>query len=80
MVNTEVACVCVSSCELLPPSLRPSSLPPTTTHTHTGEVLQEVRREFVLQRGKQAPYDIKYALSDGRTKLKMLEETIGFTR
>jgi hypothetical protein len=45
-----------------------------------GEVLQEVRREFNLQRAKEAPYDIKYALSDGRTKLKMLQEAIGFTK
>lgn len=45
-----------------------------------GEVLQEVRREFHQQRSKEAAYDIKYALSDGRNKLKMLEEAIGFTR
>lgn len=45
-----------------------------------GEVLSEVRREFSLQRGKEAPYDIKFALSDGRNKLKMLEEAIGFSR
>jgi hypothetical protein len=44
------------------------------------EVLQEVRREFHLQRSKEAAYDIKYALSDGRNKLKMLEEAIGFSR
>lgn len=45
-----------------------------------GEVLQEVRREFHQQRSKEVAYDIKYALSDGRNKLKMLEEAIGFTR
>lgn len=50
-------------------------------HQHTiGDVLKEVRREFNLQRNKEAPYDIKYALSDGRNKLKMLEEAIGFSR
>jgi hypothetical protein len=46
----------------------------------TADVLKEVRREFNLQRNKEAPYDIKYALSDGRTKLKMLQESIGFTK
>uniref|UniRef100_A0A383VL90 Complex 1 LYR protein domain-containing protein n=1 Tax=Tetradesmus obliquus TaxID=3088 RepID=A0A383VL90_TETOB len=44
------------------------------------DVLSEVRREFELQREKAAPYDIKYALSDGRTRLRMLEEAIGFSR
>jgi hypothetical protein len=43
-------------------------------------VLAEVRRGFELQRGKRAPYDIKYALSDGRTRLRCLQETIGFSR
>eukprot|EP00775_Hariotina_reticulata_P001484 gene1484-1824_t len=45
-----------------------------------GEVLAEVRREFELQQGKQEPYDIKYTLSDGRSRLKMLRESIGFSR
>jgi hypothetical protein len=44
------------------------------------DVLAEVRREFELQRAKAAPYDIKYALSDGRMRLRMLEEAIGFSR
>jgi hypothetical protein len=43
-------------------------------------VLREVRRGFELHRGKAAPYDIKYALSDGRNRLKLLEEAIGFSR
>lgn len=47
---------------------------------HAGDMLSEVRREFDLQRHKQAPYDIKYALSDGRTKLRFLQESIGFSR
>ncbi|KAF8055469.1 TTC28 [Scenedesmus sp. PABB004] len=45
-----------------------------------GDVLAEVRREFELQRSRTAPYDIKYALSDGRTRLRYLEEAIGFSR
>jgi hypothetical protein len=44
------------------------------------DVLAEVRREFELQKSKAAPYDIKYALSDGRTRLRFLEEAIGFSR
>jgi hypothetical protein len=58
-------------CLLSDPNLLPAA---------AGEVLAEVRREFALQRGKAAPYDIKYALSDGRNKLKLLEEAIGFSR
>lgn len=45
-----------------------------------GEVLAEVRREFELARPKAAVYDIKFALSDGRTRLRMLQESIGFSR
>jgi hypothetical protein len=44
------------------------------------DVLAEVRREFELQKSKAALYDIKYALSDGRTRLRFLEEAIGFSR
>lgn len=49
-------------------------------HLAAGDVLAEVRREFELQKNKEAPYDIKYALSDGRTRLRYLEEMIGFSR
>ncbi|KAI8467502.1 MAG: hypothetical protein J3K34DRAFT_430229 [Monoraphidium minutum] len=43
------------------------------------EVMAEVRREFKAQIGKRPePYAAKYLLSDGRTKLKLLEEMIGF--
>jgi hypothetical protein len=45
-----------------------------------GEVLTEIRREFELQQGRQELYDIKFALSDGRTRLRMLQESIGFSR
>ena len=44
---------------------------------HTGEVLAEVRREFRLHAGAEDPYAIKYHLSDGRTRLKQLQEMIG---
>jgi hypothetical protein len=42
--------------------------------------MAEVRREFKAQQGAGAarePYAVKYLLSDGRAKLKGLEETIG---
>lgn len=43
--------------------------------------MSEVRREFKGQRGSQKDaYAVKYLLSDGRTKLKMLEEMIGLRR
>lgn len=44
-----------------------------------GEVLAEVRREFRAQQGggRKEPYAVKYLLSDGRTRLKMLDEMIG---
>jgi hypothetical protein len=45
-----------------------------------GEVLGEVRRGFELQRARTAAYDVKYALSDGRNRLKLLQEAIGFSR
>jgi len=44
--------------------------------------MAEVRREFRQQQASKQkdPYAVKYLLSDGRTKLKMLEETIGLSR
>lgn len=34
------------------------------------------RDQFELHRKKTEPYDIKYALSDGREQLKKLQETL----
>ncbi|KIY95694.1 hypothetical protein MNEG_12268 [Monoraphidium neglectum] len=49
--------------------------------SNRGEVMSEVRREFRSQQDPSKPrdaYAVKYLLSDGRTKLKMLQEMIGF--
>jgi hypothetical protein len=46
-----------------------------------GEVSSEVRREFEVHRtSARDAYSIKYLLSDGRTRLKLLHEMIGFRR
>ncbi|GBF98649.1 hypothetical protein Rsub_11643 [Raphidocelis subcapitata] len=48
-----------------------------------GEVLAEVRREFRAGGGAAArrdAYAVKYALSEGRAKLKTLSEMIGLRR
>ena len=45
----------------------------------TGELRQEVRREFDLQRNKRDLYAIKYNLSDGRNRLKQLQTMLAFT-
>jgi hypothetical protein len=52
---------------------------PPPARAQTGEVLAEVRREFRQQQGgpPKDAYAVKYLLSDGRTKLKMLGEMIG---
>ena len=39
-----------------------------------------MRREFELHSKAADAYSIKYHLSDGRTRLKQLEEMIGFRR
>lgn len=54
--------------------------PPILLPIFAADVLVEIRRGFELQRTRSAPYDIKYALSNGRTRLRMLEEAIGFSR
>ena len=51
-----------------------------TPHTQKGEVLAEVRREFKLHSKAEDAYSIKYHLSDGRSRLKQLEEMIGLRR
>lgn len=59
----------------LPPPPR-STRPPRLT---AGEVRSEVRRGFELHRSASEPYAIKYALSEGRTRLKQLSEMIGLS-
>lgn len=61
----------------------PRSCPAPLLHCHdhrAGEVLSEVRRGFDESRAAPDAYATKYALSDGRTRLKQLEEMLGLTR
>lgn len=44
-------------------------------HKLADELMSHARSAFELQRGRTEPYDIKYALSDGREQLKRLRET-----
>lgn len=41
------------------------------------ELLKEIHREFAKQRDVEDLQAIKYLLSDGRTKLKQLQEVLG---
>lgn len=43
------------------------------------EVRKQVRQEFETQKHLDDGYSIKYALSDGRAKLKQLEAMFGMT-
>lgn len=46
--------------------------------TIVAESLQtEIRQEFVKNKDVEDAYGIKYLLSDGRTRLKQLKETLG---
>ena len=42
----------------------------------SGEILEQVRQGFEAQRGEADAYAKKYLLSDGRSQLKMLRETL----
>lgn len=58
----------------------PCITPHRGLHARAGEVRSEMRRGF--EQGRDAPdaYATKYLLSDGRMRLKQLEEMIGFRR
>lgn len=43
-------------------------------------LVAEIQREFGLHKGVTDAYTIKYLLSDGRTRLKQLEEMLGMQR
>jgi hypothetical protein len=43
----------------------------------SGDLYREIRREFELYRAETDLYAIKYHLSDGRARLKLLGEMLG---
>lgn len=45
-------------------------------HHPPGELLAQVRHEFGVHRHHADPYAVKYALSDGRTRLKQLRDML----
>ncbi len=53
--------------------------PSSTIHPPIEELLAQVRHEFNIQRNHTDPYAIKYALSDGRTRLKQLHDMLNLS-
>lgn len=43
-------------------------------------LVEKIQREFEQHKGVTDAYTIKYLLSDGRTRLKQLEEMLGMQR
>jgi hypothetical protein len=50
---------------------------PTATARHAAELHAQVRAEFEASRSARHAYAAKYALSEGRVRLRQLEEMLG---
>lgn len=63
--------------ELLAANGEERALSPTASPA--ADLQQQVRHEFEVARGQADPYAIKYALSDGRSRLKQLRDMLALS-